>query len=36
MVQQKVLDAKNRGWGLRDWTTIVLPLEEALGVKLRF
>ena len=36
MVQQKVLDAKNRGWGSRDWTTIVLPLEEALGVKLRF
>lgn len=36
IVQQKLLDAKSRGWGSRDWTTIVLPLEEALGIELRF
>ena len=36
ILQQKLLEAKSRGWGLRDWTTIAGPLEETLGVKLRF
>jgi len=36
ILQQKLLEAKSRGWGSRDWSTIALLLEEALGVKLRF
>lgn len=35
-VQQKFLEAKARGWGDKDWTCFVLPMEEVLNVRLRY
>jgi 3-hydroxyisobutyrate dehydrogenase len=36
IVQQKLLEAKARGWEDRDWTCIALPLEEALNTEIRY